>query len=226
MLAAFSAAFAQLTDPRMQRLVVRCILVTIVVYAVLLGVVFWLLQDTTVSGLLWLDRLFDLGAGVTALVIAWLMFPGIVSSVLALFLDDVVEIVESRHYPGLAPPRPLALSEQVGASARLVALTVVLNLILLPLYVVLFFLPPANLLLFYAVNGKLVGREYFETVALRRMDRAVVTDVRKRESATIWGAGVIATALLSVPFVNLVAPVVGMAAMVHLFHKLTANRLN
>jgi CysZ protein len=63
-------------------------------------------------------------------------------------------------------------------------------------------------------------------VALRRMDAATVTALRTREAWTVWTAGAIATALLSVPVLNLVAPVVGMAAMVHIFHKLTLKRLN
>lgn len=226
MLGAFAAAVAQLSDPRLVRLVVRCVGMTALVYALLLAGLWWLLATTTVGQWPWLDTLFDLGTGFAAVVIAWIMFPGIASAVLALMLDDVVAIVEDRHYPHLPAPRPLSRADQFGAAARLLLATVGLNLVLLPLYVVLVFLPPANLLFFYAVNGHLLGREYFETVALRRLDTTAMTALRRRESVAIWGAGIATTVLLGIPILNLAAPVIGMAAMVHLFQKLTAKPLD
>ena len=80
--------------------------------------------------------------------------------------------------------------------------------------------PGANLLIYLALNGYLLGREYFETVAARRLPGA---HGRPRCAAgcaaRLWLAGVVIAALLAVPVFNLVAPVVAIAFMVHLLRR-------
>jgi uncharacterized protein involved in cysteine biosynthesis len=70
---------------------------------------------------------------------------------------------------------------------------------------------------FYGLNGYLLGREYFETVALRRLDPKRASELRRREKWRVFLAGVIITLLLTVPFLNLIAPVIATAFMLHLF---------
>ena len=47
-----------------------------------------------------------------------------------------------------------------------------------------------------------------------------MTALRRRVRAQLWPAGVVIAALLAVPLLNLVAPVVAIAFMVHLFEGL------
>ena len=90
-----------------------------------------------------------------------------------------------------------------------------LNLICAPLYLALLLLPPLGLLLFYAVNGYLLGREYFELVAERRLrpDRAAALRRAHRFRLPVYGAGI--AFALTVPIVNLAVPVLATAFMVH-----------
>ncbi|MBL8629765.1 MAG: EI24 domain-containing protein [Rhodospirillaceae bacterium] len=220
MIQAFTTAVMQLRDPRLLKLVLGCIAITVAVYVALFVGLGWVLRTTTLAQLPWLDTLMDLGVGLAAAVLAWLMFPGIVSGVMALVLERVARVVEARTYPHLPPARAIPIMESLGHSLRLLLATIGLNLLCLPLYVVLVFIPPLNLLLFYGVNGKILGREYFETVALRHRDSAAVARLRTQFKGTIWGAGALTTILLTIPGLNLIAPIIGLAAMVHLFHKL------
>ena len=221
MIRAFTDAFFQLKDPRILKLVFVCVLLTVLIYAGLFAGLVWVLRNTAIAEISWLETLLDFGAGAAAAMLAWLFFPGVVSSLIAVFLDTVANTVEDRHYPHLTSPRSPPLTETLAMSGRLLAFTVGLNLLFLPVYLLLFFAPPLNLVVFYVVNGRLLGREYFETVALRRFDAQTVADLRRRHSGTIWMAGAITVALLTIPILNLVAPILGVAAMVHLFHKLT-----
>lgn len=221
MIAIFVRSFAQLTDPILLRLILVTVLVTVIIYAALFFGLGWLLTNTEIFALPWMDTLADIGAGLSAAIVAWLLFPGIVSGVLGVMLDQVVAAVESRHYSHLPSPRRVSFMEMLRSSSKLVALTVGLNLLLLPLYVLLIFAPPLNLVLFYVVNGRLLGREYFEAVALRRFDEAVTQSLRIQFRWRILAAGALTTVLLTIPVINLVAPIVGATAMVHLFHKLT-----
>jgi uncharacterized protein involved in cysteine biosynthesis len=221
MISAFSKAFAQLADRRIVRVLALSVIVAVAVYALLIAGSFWALSAIKIAQLPWLDTAADWGAGFMAVVIATLLFPGILSAVIGLFLETVAAAVERQHYPNIPPAQPAAWHDSVVAALRLGSLTAVLNLLLLPLYLLFIFIPPLSFALFYAVNGKLLGREYFEIVALRRMDSATAARLRQRCSGTIWRAGAITAGLLTVPGLNLATPVIGTAAMVHVFQKLT-----
>ncbi|MDX2221299.1 MAG: EI24 domain-containing protein [Rhodospirillaceae bacterium] len=215
--------FLDLKNPRLWVLVAKCAALTLAVYAALFAALVWLLRNSQVSELPWLETLADWGAGTLAAVLATLVFPGVVSAVLSVFLDDVVRLVEADRYADRGPGRDVPVTEAVSSAVGLAAWTVGLNLVFLPLYLVLFFIPPLNLVVYYLLNGRLLGREYFETVALRRVDAAAMAALRRQHAGTIWLAGAATAALLTVPIVNLVAAVVGVAAMVHIFHKLTGR---
>ncbi|MEM8978481.1 MAG: EI24 domain-containing protein, partial [Pseudomonadota bacterium] len=92
-------------------------------------------------------------------------------------------------------------------------------LLALVLYVI--FLPFAPII-FWGLNGFLLGREYFHLVAVRRVGLAEARRLRKLHFASIWAAGTLMAVPLSVPLLNLVIPIFGVATFTHIFHRLTA----
>jgi len=149
--------------------------------------------------------------GVTTLVIAWFLLPGVTGAMVGLFLERVADIVEREHYPDLPPAAGLGFGEALWASARFLAVVLGANVLLLALL----FLPPAYVVLWFVVNGYLLGREYTELVLMRRNRRAEADAIRRRHRLEwlVAGAGFAATAAL--PLCNLVLPVVATAFMVH-----------
>jgi uncharacterized protein involved in cysteine biosynthesis len=141
-----------------------------------------------------------------------------VTAVLGLVGDRIIDAVEARHYPSLGPGRDAGLVESIPAALRLAVLAVVANLLALPLYLV----PGLNLVVVLLLNGYLLGREYFEMVAVRRMPAAEARTLRRRHAGEVLAAGLVVAAILLIPFVNLVTPIVGMALMTHRFHRLAA----
>lgn len=161
---------------------------------------------------------------VAAVVFAsFLLFPAAMGLVLSLFLERVAEAVEARHFPALPAPRNPSVSEAIKTSLVFTLITITVNLVALPLYLILMFLPPLNLFVFYMVNGYLLGREYFELVALRRLDTAEAGRLRRASRGRVLLAGVVVAILLTIPLVNLVTPVVATAFMVHVFHGLRGH---
>jgi CysZ protein len=71
--------------------------------------------------------------------------------------------------------------------------------------------------LYWAANGWLLGREYFNLVALRRLPADRARDLRRAHRGEIWLAGVLMAAPLSIPLLNLVIPVLGVATFTHCF---------
>ncbi len=100
---------------------------------------------------------------------------------------------------------------------RLSGLSLALNLLALPLYLLL---PGINLFLFLALNGYLLGREYFDVVALRRLDAAAAKAMRNRSGGRVFVGGVLIAGLFALPLINLIAPVVATAFMLHVFEAL------
>ena len=221
MIGAFIKAFTQLADGLILRALFLSTAAAVVIYVLLVAGSFWILGQVETGNLPWMDLAADWGTGLMAVTIATLLFPGILSAVMTLWLEDVAAAVERRHYPDLPPAQPAAWHDSALAAMRLGAFTFSVNLLLLPLYLLFIFIPPLSFALYYAVNGRLLGREYLEIVALRRMNSAAAADLRQRNSGPIWRTGAITAGLLTVPFLNLAAPVIGIAAMVHVFQKLT-----
>ena len=216
MIRAFGRAFAQLFDTRILRIVLASLVITIAVYAALIGGLIWGLGHIELAGIPWLDSLARLGTSFAAVLLASLVFPAAVTAVMALFQDRISEAVEARYYPGLPPARAVPTSEVVGSGLRLMALTVLLNLALLPLYLALLFVPPMNAVVFAMVNGLLLGREYFDAAALRRLSADETAILRRRRRRSVWIAGTLAAMALTIPGLNLVGPVLATAAFVHL----------
>jgi CysZ protein len=212
MIRALILGLRQLADPAVQRLLLRCVLLTLATFVVLLGTTAALLFGLDLTGSAWLDPVLATAGAAVALVLAWLLFPIVVGLILGLFAEEVVEVVERRHYPDVPQAPGISLAAQAYAGARFLAVALVLNLIALPFYLV----PGANLAIYLALNGYLLGREYFELVAGPRLPRREVTRLRRERRGRLWLAGVVIAGMLIVPVFNLVAPVVAIAFMVHL----------
>ena len=86
--------------------------------------------------------------------------------------------------------------------------------------IVYLLIAPAAPFVFWAVNGFLLGREYYQMVAMRRIGRAAATASRKRHFGKIWFAGILMAVPLSFPLINLFIPLLGVATFTHLFHRL------
>ena len=78
---------------------------------------------------------------------------------------------------------------------------------------------------FYGFNGYLFSREYFELVALRRIDAKTVKTLRKKHKFYLWSGGIVIVFFMTMPFVNMIAPVIATAFMVHLFEKLQQKEI-
>jgi CysZ protein len=217
MIAAFFRAFAQLRLPALRRFVVLGLGLALASFVVLWTGIALLLGRTTLFEWGPLDWLVDLFGAAAVLVLSWLLFPAVATMVMGLFLERIAAAVESLDYPGQGPARSAPLTETVATTVRLMSLTILLNLLALPVYLLA---PGINFFVFLGLNGYLFGREYFEVVALRRLDPTAARAARRRFAGRVFAGGVIIAGLFAVPFVNLVAPVVATAFMVHLFEGL------
>ncbi len=217
MVTALFRALGALSEPPMRRVVALSFTLAVLSFAVLWLAVAAVLYHTAFFDSPLLNWLVNLLGGLAVLGLTWLLFPAALTLIMSFYLERVAAAVEAVDYPERGPPRPQPPGEIVSITLRLALLTLLLNLLALPVYLLA---PGINLFLFLALNGYLFGRGYFEVVALRRLDMGAARRVRSRFAGRIFLGGVVIAGLFALPLVNLVAPVIATAFMLHLFEAL------
>ena len=189
-----------------------------VILLILLGAGLWEVAGWIAAGLShWIGWLAHFGTVVLAVGLAWFLFPAVITMFVGFFVETIASAVEARYYPGRPPARQQSFVAMAGTGLRFGAVALFLNLILLPAYLLMLLFPPLYLLVFYWVNGYLLGRAYFELVAYRRLDERAADALRRARSGQVTLAGVMITLMLTIPVFNLFAPIAATAFALHLF---------
>lgn len=225
--ASFLAALGQIGDPRFRWVLIQGVGLTVMLLFALYAFVFfgiqWLLPET-VSIPWWgevrfVEQILSWGGLLLMMILSIFLMVPVASAFTGLFLDEVADAVEARHYPHLPPAAHVGLSENIRESLGFLGVILVANLAALILYVT-----PFAPFVFYGLNGFLLGREYYRMIAVRRLGREDAKADYRSNLLTIWVAGALMAVPLTVPLLNLLVPILGVATFTHLFHKLQLRR--
>ena len=223
----FLKSIAQFDDPKFRRVLWRGMGLTIaLLIAACLLVNFGinqLLSSAWAANLIgdqsWLGSLINIGGVLFTIALSiWLMVP-VTSAIIALFLDEVAQAVEARHYPHLPKQTATKLQDQILVGIRFLGILLLANVGALILSMIVPLLAP---FVFWATNGYLMGREYFQMAAMRRMPRAQAQELFQRHQGSIWIAGILMAIPMSIPLVGLFIPILGAATFTHQFERLRA----
>lgn len=213
---AFALSLGQLGDPAILKVLAKSLAITLALFAMLAVAGWYALAGLIADYAAGYEDLGALLAVILAVLAGWLLFRIVALAVIQFFADDVVRAVERRHYAVAAevPDAPFAV--ELRASARGLVRALAVNAVVLPFALVLLVTGIGTALLFWAANAWLLGRELTEMVWIRhRESEGAALPVG---AATRFALGGIVAALLAVPVVNLLAPVLGAAAAAHLVH--------
>jgi CysZ protein len=235
MLDAVVKALSQMLSPPMRSILWRSIGLALVLITVLAIGLQRLLSWFASNGETWAETMLGPGFHTPLDLLAWMvsiaaglgvvlggifLMPAITSLIASFFVDDIADHVERQYYPaehpGVALPLMLATSEGV----RTALLTILVYLIALPFI----FVAGAGFLAFFIATAWLLGKQYFELAAMRFRPPAEAKLMRQENAATIFTAGLIIAAFVSIPIVNLATPLFGMALMVHMHKRLSGPR--
>jgi len=232
---AIERTLAQLFDPAFLRVFILGILTTIGA----IFVTFLIANEITAQYAVfefewqWVQDIFDWFTDLAffnwlfGFVFFWLVgifFPPISTIFMSIFLDDIVDAVEDKYYPHQKAGDRLGLGHITYLAVRLGFLIVVLNILVLPLYVILFWVPFAPFIIFYGLNSYLLGWGYYEMVAVRHLGIKGAGRHRRSISAQVLTAGLLTTVLFTVPILNLTAPILAVAMLSHIFHQSLPER--
>ncbi|MEM9853822.1 MAG: EI24 domain-containing protein [Pseudomonadota bacterium] len=222
---AFFQALGQMTDPRFRGILWRGIGLTIALliaaYAGLLWLVEWLTSEPVilpgVGQVTWLGDLLGLGSLVFMIFLSIFLMIPVASAITSLFLDEVADAVEARHYPHLRRPDRASFWDGLRDTVNFLGVLLAANILAFILYALF---APAAPLIFIAINGFLLGREYFTISAMRHLGREGARQKRGEHSGIIWAAGCLMAVPLMIPLLNLFIPILGAATFTHIFHRL------
>lgn len=227
-LASFFKAIAQLPDPRFRSVLWRGIGLTIALliglYAGLLWLIEWLTEEPItlpgVGEVTWVGDLLGWGSlGLIIVMSIFLMVP-VASAITSIFLDEVAQAVEDKHFSSLPDVPHVSFWDGLRDTVNFLAVLIAANIFAFVLYAIF---PFAAIFIFYALNGFLLGQEYFQLAAMRRIGRARAKELRKQHQLKIWLAGCLMAVPLSFPLVNLVIPILGAATFTHLYHAVSRD---
>jgi CysZ protein len=216
--ASLGKAIANFFDGTLKGVVLRAIGLTLVLFALFFIAFEFALVQLPTLGAPWVNHLIELLAPILFVLASVLLGAPVAAVFGAFFLDRVAKTVEARSYPSQPAAQVTDPGTAFGTGARLVAMTLFVNLVLLFLDAEV--IPPVPEVLGIAANAWLLGREYFELVAHRHMSRLAAENLRRRNGGTIFIAGAIISLMSSVPVLDLLAPLFGAVFMVHLYKRL------
>ncbi len=228
MIAAATKSFQGIFSPGMLSIFIKSLLITLVAL-VFFMVVFGFGISHLTHYLPWgssylLKNLLPFIIFFGGWLFAWMLFPAVLPLIIHFFDDAIIEVVERENYPPVMRGENWPFWQEVRHDIAFMLKAIFLNLLVLPFY----FLPVINIIIFYVLNGYLIGNEFFMTVARRHYNMPTAKLVRKKNSGVVFIAGVLITFLTTIPIANLLAPCWGVALMTHLFHlqknKLLPNR--
>ncbi|WP_296764911.1 EI24 domain-containing protein [Sediminimonas sp.] len=222
---AFLRTLGQLGDARFRRVLMLGIVLTLALLVGASAAVFVALQwafgtDLTLplfGPVTWLGDFLSWTSLFAMLGLSIFLMIPVASAITSMFLEDVADAVEARHYPHLPAARPVPFGEALRDTVNFLGVLIGANLMALFLYAIF---SPLTPFIFYGMNGYLLGREYFTLAAMRREGRAGAREMLRANSLTVWAAGILMAIPLTVPIMNLVIPILGAASFTHIYHAL------
>jgi uncharacterized protein involved in cysteine biosynthesis len=228
-LASFFAALGQMGDPRFRRVLGLGIVLTIALLVAMTTAFVWLMNSLAggsafvdiLGEVLWLNDLISWGSFFLISFLSIFLMVPVASAITSMFLDEVAQAIEDKHYPQLPKVAAVPFGDALKDTINFLGVLIGANILALILYAVFSFAAP---FIFWALNGFLLGREYFTLAAMRRIGRDQAKILRKQHTGTIWIAGILMAMPLSVPLLNLFIPILGAATFTHLYHRISASR--
>lgn len=211
-------ALGQIGDPAFRRPLILGVLGALLA----IGLLAWGAVEAAAwaaGGTGWLSWLAQAGGGAAALLLAWWLFLPVAAAIASQLVEPVASAVERRHYPHLPPASGASVTAQVAFGLRFGLRLLAIQLLLLPLLLV----PVVGFSLALLVSAHALGAGMVQQTALLRMDAPAARAAWRRMRLSGWVLGLLLALMALVPLLNLLVPVLGTAASVHLLQRSTSS---
>lgn len=205
-------AFTDITAPPMRATFLKAFGLTLAMLAALWAVLYGALTHLVNGWWPGVEAYVDVVTGIGLFVGLGFLVAPVTSLFAGLFLDEVAAAVEALRYPADPPGREMPFGPALASAVRFTLFVILVNACVL----LLVLLPGINMGAFFVANAWLLGREYFQQVAIRHMPEDDVRRLRAENGGRIFLAGLVIAVVLAIPILNLVTPLFATAFMVHI----------
>ncbi|XSG81782.1 MAG: sulfate transporter family protein [Methyloligella sp. ZOD6] len=212
-------AFRDLFTPPFRAVALKVLGLTILLLVLLIVSLEWVFGYFVVLPS-WIEDSIQVLGGLVLVVGSMFLIPPVSSLIVGLYLDEIAAEVEKQHYAEQPPGQELPVAESVWLAIKFFFVVIAVNLLALLLLLV----PGINLIAFFIGNGYLLGREFFEMVAMRYMPAREAKAFRKQNMFYVFLCGLLIAGVASVPILNLLTPLFATAFMVHIFKRMAMRK--
>ena len=140
------------------------------------------------------------------------LFPVFLTSISSMYADAIADVVEKNK--GYTTGNTVSIKTGMLSMIRLMTTLIMVNIFMIPIYVFFGFI---GVIMGVLVSGYFFGREYFEMVGGRYLNRKEMKIFRKQNFGVVVCMGVFFIVLSSVPFLNLILPVIMVHFVTHFY---------
>lgn len=211
------AAFRQVFSPAFRRVLFKSLGLTIAILVLAWFGFERLLTYFIAIDNAWISTTVAVLAGLSLFVAMIFLVAPISALVAGFYLDELAEQVEMSSAPIWPAGNAVPTGQAIGLAARFALLALAVNLGALLLLLV----PGVNAVAFIAANAYLMGREFFELAAMRYRPMHEAQALRRAHASYLFLAGLPIALFLSVPLLNLLTPLFGVAYMARIHKRVT-----
>ena len=220
MLKLFKKSILDLLEPDIRTILFKTVILSLFSIIMIVYMCWTLFNTHQVFDIWLLGPILSWAWGLLALIFGALLLPPITIIIGSIYSDSIVDHIEKKYYPSRLGMRQIKLSELGFSISKNFCITIIVNILLAPLYLIGTFFPIISFLIFYSVNGHLIGKELFETVASRHLEMKDRYLLKKQNNSKVIIGGIIMVGISTIPILNLIAAVLGIVFMTHFFHSL------
>ena len=220
MLKLFKKSILDLLEPDIRTILFKTVILSLFSIIMIVYMCWTLFNTHQVFDIWLLGPILSWAWGLIALIFGALLLPPITIIIGSIYSDSIVDHIEKKYYPSRLGMRQIKLSELGFSISKNFCITITVNILLAPLYLIGTFFPIISFLIFYSVNGYLIGKELFETVASRHLEMKDRYLLKKQNNSKVIIGGIIIVGISTIPILNLIAAVLGIVFMTHFFHSL------
>lgn len=196
---------------RLQGYIVLSVIITFCVTSAIVGAAIWGLNQTQFFETQWAEWLADLAGSVGAVVVGFIITPAIMPLISSFFEAPILKALEAEAASTEKATPTGTIVGGIAEDLRFMVLTILLNVLCLPLY----FVPGVNIAVYYLLNGYLLGREFFTSVEANYSNKKFARKAFKAHKIKYFGNGVALAFIATLPIANWFLPVFALTLMFH-----------
>ncbi len=193
--------------------------IAIVVVVLVVVVITWVSANLIQIEIAWLDAMVSGIISIVSGISGWFMLPAFVVLIAGMFQEIAISRVEAASYPHVQRTEKPKFWPDALHDIKFTLWALFLNFLVLPFQLIFI-----GFFISIALNSYLTGREFFEMAAGYHLGKPQAHRLIRHNRRAVYGGGLVITLMTAAPVLNMFVPIVAVVWMVHVYHRIVADR--